>query len=545
VFACLHTLTPASARLVDVAKAFTPRFEVVGAQVMLDARGLSRIFGEAQDLGRHLLDAVREAVPDGRVAVATTQTTAALLALGRPGLTLAAAGQEAASLAALPLSVLGAYERLRIDAVHADWQGANPAMRSAQREERSANGEAQTANSEQRTANGEQRIAGWQHPRDTHQAHTARRPRRIVTAARRAGAADEARVADALRVLHRWGIHTLGALAALPPADLSERLGPRGARWQRLARGEDARPLVPWVEAPPYEAALDLEWPIEGLEPLSFVLGRLLEPLAVRLEHDDRGAAVLYTRLRLVSRETHTRVLQLPAPMRDPRALRTLVLLDLESHPPSAAIDRVAIALEPAPGRVVQEALFTRATPPPEQVATLTARLTALMGAGHVGTPVLVDTWRPGAFQMTEFTVSSGQMSVSGVPRTGTDAAVNWKLETGNCVLRRFRMPVPVRVRVVEGRPVRVMSDRHGVAGGAVVQCAGPWRASGDWWQVGQVGQVGRVGMESHQPHQPDPPHQPYSYDRDEWDVAMADGTVYRIYVERQVGRWFIEGMMD
>ena len=52
------------------------------------------------------------------------------------------------------------------------------------------------------------------------------------------------------------------------------------------------------------------------------------------------------------------------------------------------------------------------------------------------------------------------------------------------------------------------------------MQWAGPWRTSGDWWT-------------------------PASYDRDEWDVAMADGTIYRIYVERRVGQWFIEGVID
>jgi protein ImuB len=496
MFACLHALTPGRSRLVEVAQSFTPRFEVVGALVMLDVRGVSRIFGEAQELGRHLEVAVREAVPDGRVARAATQTTAALLALGRPGLTLAAPGEEASGLASLPLGVLGAYEHLRIDAGPGDGHCPPSGAPAGKPEERAT---------------------GWQHPRDTHQAQHTRPPRRVVTAAARMR--DGAGVEDALRVLSRWGIHTLGALSALPSDDLSERLGPRGVRWQRLARGEDARPLVPWVEAPAYEAALDLEWPIEGLEPLSFVLGRLLEPLTARLEREDRGAVVLYTRLRLVSRVSHTRVLQLPAPMRDARALRTLLLLDLESHPPPAAIDQVSLALEPAPGRVVQEALFTRAIPAPEQVATLVARLTAVMGAGHVGTPSVVETWRPGAFTLrSTFNVSGARREE---PFLSPSDEAEGALPGGfACAVRRYRLPVPARVRVVEGRPVRVMSDRHGVSGGAVMECAGPWRASGEWWC-------------------------PSSYDRDEWDVAMADGTIYRIYVERAVGQWFIDGVID
>ena len=134
--------------------------------------------------------------------------------------------------------------------------------------------------------------------------------------------------------------------------------GGRGLVWQAIARGEDTRPLVPTLPEERFESSIDLEWPIEGLEPLSFVLTRLLEPLSTRLERRDRGAAVLHVRLRLVSREIHARSLQLPSPMRDVRTLRTLALLDLESHPPAAAIDRVTIVIDPTPGRVLQHTLF-------------------------------------------------------------------------------------------------------------------------------------------------------------------------------------------
>jgi protein ImuB len=108
-----------------------------------------------------------------------------------------------------------------------------------------------------------------------------------------------------LAVIARWGLRTLGELAALPPADLSERLGQDGIRWQRLARGEDTGPLVPAPEDEPFEASLELEWPIADLEPLSFVLTRLLDPLCRRLECRDRSAAALHLRLRLVTRDLH------------------------------------------------------------------------------------------------------------------------------------------------------------------------------------------------------------------------------------------------
>jgi len=328
-----------------------------------------------------------------------------------------------------------------------------------------------------------------------------------------------------------------------------------------------------------FEELVELEWPIEGFEPLSFVLARLLEPLSTRLELADRGAVAIRTALHLVNRQSHVRVIPLPAPMRDPKTLRTLVLLDLESHPPSAAIDRVQVRVEPTPGRVLQWTLFDRAQPAPEQVATLVARLTALMGDGHVGSPALVDAWRPGAFAIAPFAPPADAPIATDAPsRAASETSADLRL-----AFRRFRLPIPVRVRVDDGRPVRVTTDRRGITGGVIVQAAGPWRTSGEWWISDRVpGGQQREGVELREGDERDrdcsvssglpesrseeqsragsfpsrsasapsregsyPSRQGSPWDRDEWDIAMADGTVYRLFIEREVGQWFLEGVFD
>ena len=147
-------------------------------------------------------------------------------------------------------------------------------------------------------------------------------------------------------------------------------------------------PFVPMDETPVFADRLELEWPIEGFEPLAFVLGRLCERLSLALQRADRGAVTVRTQLRLVTREMHERTLNLPAPMADARVLRTLILLDLESHPPPAAIDIVTIALDVGPGPIVQGSLILPTLPTSEDLATLVARLTALVGASRVGAPI-------------------------------------------------------------------------------------------------------------------------------------------------------------
>jgi len=106
---------------------------------------------------------------------------------------------------------------------------------------------------------------------------------------------------------------------------------------------------------------------------------------------------------------------------------------------------------------------------------------------------------------------------------------------------------VPARVAVADGRPVRVTTDRRGFSGGAVTHCAGPWRTSGEWWagEAGGAGKAGQAGaVRPVPPIQPIPPVLP-PWDRDEWDVSLSDGAVYRVFRDRDADRWFIDAIVD
>jgi len=506
VFGALYAAegTPPGA-LADVAREFSPRTDCAqarafdGAQardVTLDLSGLERLFGDARAIAAELRRTAADRGLRVRVAIAGTRTAARLLVRHRPGLTVIEPGTEAQALASLPIGLLGEIEA-------------------------SLNSQLPTSNSQVPVSNSLQRsklgVGSW--------------PLGVV--------------------FRQWGLRTLGDLAALPSNDLAARLGANGVAWQRLARGEDPHPLVPSLPEERFEQALDLEWPIEELEPLSFVLGRLMEPLSAHLERRDRGAAVLHVRLHLVrvddtTPEVHARSLQLPAPMRDARTLRTLALLDLESNPPPAPIDRVEVAVDPTPGRIVQYSLLTRALPTPERLSTLMARLQALTGETRCGSPGLVDSWKPGAFEMRPFAPVDTNVvhRKYDTPRhRGTEAKNSSfeKRDLGASVqqpllaLRRFRHPIPARVRVRDAQPEYVAIDRRGLSGGGVESCAGPWRTSGGWWEG-----------EPHQPHQPHQPHSPrVGWDRDEWDVTVAGGTTYRLFRARDTDRWFVDGIVD
>jgi protein ImuB len=299
--------------------------------------------------------------------------------------------------------------------------------------------------------------------------------------------------------LDRWGIRRFHDLAALPELGLAERLGPEGLRLHKLARGVGDRPLIPIEDPLHFAEEMELEYPLDMLDPLAFVLARLLDALCARLRSRGLATNELRLRLKLENSGEHERMLRFPSPMLDPQAFLKLLQLDLSAHPAPAPIVHVWLEAEPVKPRAAQNGLFLPLAPEPEKLEVTLARLKALAGEENVGAPALVDTHRPGAFRMRRF---GEQSSVPTAARA-------------NAALRIMRPARGARVQMASGQPVHVQAE--GVRG-HVVSCAGPWRTSGDWWTA-------------------DP------WSRDEWDVALSDGALYRIYIEQ--GRWFVEGSYD
>src|SRR5258708_38606471 len=99
--------------------------------------------------------------------------------------------------------------------------------------------------------------------------------------------------------------------------------------------------------------------------------------------------------------------LPLPYPMRDHKVFLKLLLLDTEMHPPQAAVSAVSISCEPVKPRVLQNGLFIPLAPEPEKLELTLARLAKLVSQENVGSPELIDTHRPDAFQMKRFVLKN------------------------------------------------------------------------------------------------------------------------------------------
>jgi protein ImuB len=299
--------------------------------------------------------------------------------------------------------------------------------------------------------------------------------------------------------LDRWGIRRFQDLAALPPLGIAERLGAEGLRLRELARGEAERKLLPLTDLLRFEDEIELEYPMELLEPLAFVLARLINALSTSLAARALATNEIRLRLKLENRATHERTLRLPVPTLDTKAFLKLLQLDLSQNPPAAPVVAVRMEMNPVKPQSAQSGLFIPAAPEPVKLELTIARLKAIVGPDRVGTPALLDTHRPDAFRLTP----------AFVPSTPA-AAPKFRLS-----IRLFRPPRAARVALVSGHPNFVTA---GAIRGKILDLAGPWRTSGEWWTA-------------------DP------WLRDEWDIALSDGALYRLYCDPK--GWFVEGSYD
>lgn len=302
------------------------------------------------------------------------------------------------------------------------------------------------------------------------------------------------------QVFESWGIYTVEQLAQLPETGLAERFGPHGVYLQQLARSAIHRPLKIFQPESTYEDRIELDHPVSLLEPLLFLIARLLNDQCARLLSNAMAANEVSIRLELEDRAEHTRTLRLPVPMRESKSLLKLLQMDLEAHPPPAPTIALALTLKPVHPRTIQTGIFLPVTPAPDKLELTLARIRGIVGENNVGVPELLNTHHPHPFQL-----------VKAQPITSHQAPI-----TSHQGFRYFRPPLPATVELDCNRPVRITAS--GIHG-KVLNAAGPWRTSGDWWTT-------------------------TAWNRDEWDIALNNNAIYRIYCDPG-NHWFVEGSYD
>jgi len=337
----------------------------------------------------------------------------------------------------------------------------------------------------------------------------------------------EKKLADEIfETLRLWGVLTFQDFASLPVAGVSERLGQEGIRLQQLATGKTERHLKVKQPPPVFSHSIELDHPLYELEPLSFIFARLLNQLCATLNAYALATNELTVRMQLEDQTSHDRTLSLPHPMRDHKVFLKLLVLEMEKQPPQAAVKTVSITCDPVKPRVIQNGLFVPLAPSPDKLELTLARLAKLVGEQNIGSPVLLDTHRPDAFSVKRFVLDTNLDR-----RKRRKPIGNRQSEIGNqpCLgFRMFRPPLRAVVQVNRGLPAQISAwGKQRSVYGKVIDVAGPWRTTGDWWRDDR-------------------------WARDEWDVAVNFGkhgseqqAIYRIYRELNSDAWFVEGAYD
>jgi protein ImuB len=337
---------------------------------------------------------------------------------------------------------------------------------------------------------------------------------------------------EILDTFDSWGIRTFQALAELPRIPLVQRLGQQGLHLQRLAKGEVQRELVPSEPVASFHESMDLEEPVELLEPLILVLDQLLQRLTSRLMlqslatdcvqldlalevHADRQLKT--TSEEKIPATAYQRTLKVPVPTQDATILSQLLQLDLAEHPPHAAVRKIRVEAIPARIRFGQTGLFQALAPEPAKLEVTMARLRAIVGEkdeqgrDRVGFAAVMDSHKPDSFQVFRSSEEA---------RAGSKAKGNTESQTRSLLpLSIFRPPIPARVSLKKRVPEIVDFEGNRAK---VLKASGPWRSSSGWWNTAE------------------------KWSREEWDVElkMRKGVgIYRIVHDSISENWLVDGM--
>ena len=263
-----------------------------------------------------------------------------------------------------------------------------------------------------------------------------------------------------------WGITTLGELGNLKETELIARIGQAGKELLLLARGEFPHLFTAVEPSFSLEERMELDAPVELLDSLLFIVGVILDQLIVRAQSRILALASITLHLGLEGGTTHSRTVRPALPNTDRKLWLKLIHLDLQAHPPQAAILSLCLNAQPGSTSKVQLGLFSPQVPEPMRLDVTLARIHAIVGEGSAGQAVLKDTHRQDAFEMEPFAVPAS---------AGTRKSTSQRL-----AVRQLRPPENVTVTVRDRQPYSFVFREQRYT---VERAYGPWSSAGDWWK--------------------------------------------------------------
>ena len=250
--------------------------------------------------------------------------------------------------------------------------------------------------------------------------------------------------ADVKSEMHRFGLHTMGAVASMSEHMLADRFGPDGGRAWALCNGRDDSPVVPLEFEESVVEHTSLPFHSSSIEALLVAVDALLRRAYARPDMKARYAGAADLLCAASGWPPCEKSVRFKQPIGAWERASIIVRSRLEADPPHNPIEDVTLTLSSFTGEsgtqlgLLEDVRDDRH----RKLVEVDRRLQALMGGGHTLHRIAeVAPWHP-----------APEMRALQVPID----------PSGRNAIRPLHTPKPVEVQEgKEGEPVSVRIDRH------------------------------------------------------------------------------------
>jgi len=298
--------------------------------------------------------------------------------------------------------------------------------------------------------------------------------------------------------LELLGVRTLGNVAKLPHGPFVRRFGARAAHWHDRARGVDATPFIPRPHALHIAAHMYGEGSVQTEEQLYFALRMLAGRVHEDLTRLGKRARELNVRIECENGDIRDLIIGIAQATADQAMLFDLARAKIEGLTFDAPVSGVRLGASQFEDGATETTLFSGSDPDPALLEVAVARLEAALDGRPARARLVAGNHAEKQFDYDPF---------------GT-------LVPSSTVASPGPVPPQLQLHPVREIDVQVLQKAPAFVGSppqAVLDFAGPWRVDETWFERPVI--------------------------RDEYDVLLEDGTLYRIF--RQGSRWYLRGAYD
>jgi protein ImuB len=311
----------------------------------------------------------------------------------------------------------------------------------------------------------------------------------------------------AVERLHLLGVRTLEDLAKLPHGPFVRRFGKTAAAWHDRARGIDPTPFRPRAHELQIDAAAYGEGSAEQEEQVIFALRVLADRVCHDLERAGKAAGMVVLTFECDNGDVREIEAGFAQPTGDPRTMLDVLRAKLEGVTFVSPVTGLRMQVTRLEECGALATLFGQNQADPQALAVAMARLHAVTGSYPLRARTRHAAQLERRFLYDEFKVKPSPSIPQGPSIPQDDARRQNTMVAPQLRLLTVR---EIDVRLRGNAPVSVLNKR-------VVDCAGPWRVDDGWFDTPTI--------------------------RDEYDVLLEDGMLWRIY--RQGKHWYLRGAYD